>query len=298
MKTNLRQYTLQITAIFALVSVLTIGCSSTYTPIQKIDGKYDLNYTMKKGVEFSITKENKHLNDRTFMGKQMVTNTEDMIVIEIEVNSSAKDGCKIEMEYEDRSHATDEKGFEAEIDFSELLKKEINAALSANGELSDFDGLEELPQINFRDMDRVMTPELYSYEFIDLFTIFPDHPVGVDEIWTYTQEFDEPSGGAILKATLNYEYKIASESVEGFDNCILLKGTYKFDIVGVIDAGGLELTIKLDGTGVEDVCFDLKRKMFHWKRTSAVIDGSAFNEDMGITAPMHHEIENKFNVEF
>ncbi len=296
MKTKYQRFTVAILSI-TIVSMLIISCTK-YTAIQKIDGKYDLNYVMKNGSEFLVTKENTHLNDRTFMGNRMVTTSKDFTVMEIEVNSSGKDGCKVEMEYEDRTHETDEKGFETSMDFSELFDKEIKSTLSAKGELTDFDGLEELPKINFRDMDRVMTPELYSYEFIELFPIFPDFPVGVDETWKYTQEFNEPAGGGILKAKLFYEYKIADENVEGYDNCLLLKGNYTFEIGGLIDAGGLELTVKLEGSGTEEVCFDLTKKMFHWKKVKSVFDGSAFNEDMGITAPMHHEIENTYTVEF
>ena len=66
----------------------------------------------------------------------------------------------------------------------------------------------------------------------------------------------------------------------------------------MINAAGLDLTIKLDGTGTEEVCFDLFRKMFHWKKSTSNFEGSAFNEDMGISAPMRHDFETGYKVEF
>ena len=68
------------------------------------------------------------------------------------------------------------------------------------------------------------------------------------------------------------------------------------ELKGQVNADGIDLTVHLEGEGKEHITFIPKRGMFHSIRGSSTLEGSADNEDLGLSIPMLHEYTFEIDV--
>jgi hypothetical protein len=142
---------------------------------------YTLVYKMDEGTTtFTVEMARKHRNQRNIMGNDLITNSKDLTVYGFAVNSSGENGLKLELEYVERTHETDDSQILTGPDFSNLIGKKVKMVLSPTGELSGFAGFEDLPEIVIPGQDASLGELQYTNELRGLFPRLPESAGGLD----------------------------------------------------------------------------------------------------------------------
>jgi hypothetical protein len=253
--------------------------------------RYTLAYKMDRGASFAMEVAKKHRNERNVMGNDMITNSEDLKAYGFTVKSSDKDGMRLELEYAKRAHESDDPQIQTDPDFSELIGKKVEMLLSPVGVSSGFEGFEDLPVIAIPDQDDRLDEKRYVSEVKDLFPHLPDEPVSPGDSWSHVEEHEESIGDAALPVVIEYTYTLIEETRIDDLDCVKIEGEYTVKISGSFDVGGLELELNLAGNGEETVYFAWKKGMLVSNEAHSVVEGSADNDEMGMSIQMKHDIE-------
>ncbi|MDH3216020.1 MAG: hypothetical protein OEN01_06970 [Candidatus Krumholzibacteria bacterium] len=258
--------------------------------------QYTLAYKMNKAATFAVQVARKHRNHRNFMGNDLITNSEGQREYGFTVKSSNDDGLRLELECTKREYKTDDTQALMSPDFSELIGRKVNVSLSSTGELSDFKGFDDLPEIAIPGSDERLGEQGYVNEVIALFLRLPKTPVAPGGSWSDVVQYNESVGDTTLPLTVNYTYTLMEETRYDGHDCVKIKGEYTINMSGSLAFGGLDLALNLTGMGTDTIYFAWKKGMFLSAETHAVLKGSADNEDMGVAIPMNHDIKTITSV--
>lgn len=275
-------------AVFFSALSVTVALPSVTSIAEKT---FVLEYRIDEGAEFNVILTGKHHNERTVLGNDIVSNSEDLIEYAFKVKSVDEDGMRLEFEYRNRTHQTDDPQFPAGPDFSGLIGKKAEFTLSKTGETSGFSGFEDFPAILIPDEGKSLVAAQYTNEFRHLFPRLPEKPVAIGESWSDVDEFDEAAGDGTVPLTISYTYTLLEETRKDGHDCLKIRGDYVVDLQGPLSTGGLELGLTLNGTGTETVFFALEKGMFLSQESRSQVEGTADNEDLGISFDMSHEYE-------
>jgi hypothetical protein len=258
--------------------------------------RYTLAYKMNKGATFAVQVARKHRNHRNFMGNDLITNSEELREYGFTVKSSSDAGLRLELECTQREYKTDDTQALMSPDFSGLIGRKVNVNLSPTGELSDFKGFDDLPEIAIPGSDERLGEQGYVNEVIALFLRLSKTPVAPGGSWSDVVQYNESVGDTTLPLTVNYTYTLIEETRYDGHDCLKIEGEYTINMSGPLTFGGLDLALSLTGMGTDTIYFAWKKGMFLSVETHAVMKGSADNEEMGVFIPMDHNIETTTTV--
>jgi hypothetical protein len=253
--------------------------------------RYTIAYKMDKGSTFTMQVAREHRNYRNFMGNELITNSEGQRGYGFTVKSSGDDGLRLEIELTNRVYHSDDANILMDPDFSELIGLKVAASLSSTGELSDLRGFDELPEIAIPGVDDRLNESQYINEAIFLFPRLSKEPVKLGDSWDDVVQYEEVIADTTLPLTVRYTYTLLEETDHDGLDCLKILGDYIFNMEGPVDFGGLDLDLALAGTGIDTVYFAWKKGMFVRSDSRVVVQGSADNEDMGVSIPMKHNIK-------
>ena len=185
--------------VIVISFITTITFAQTGINVQK----YDLNYKMKNGKEFtfiSLGYGNKYTKNHDSLKSR---NRE--LVQDYRVLSSNENSTIFELEYKKMVfNDKNSKGENTTTNFSPLIGKKVRYTISSKGEMSNFEGFNELPDITYPS--GTMTGDIHRQEITHMFPIFSKKPVAIGESWS-RKEF-----GFII------EYKLLNEmKFNGYD---------------------------------------------------------------------------------
>jgi hypothetical protein len=254
--------------------------------------KYKLEYKLKKGTAFGMTTTTEGKSVREMMGNEIKATTTDVIVCDARVTQTKGETATVEVTYKDRSYETDDPQVQLDTDFSGLLGKTAQFAMTSRGELSEFAGFDALPELAISG-GQAHGESQYINELKEFFIQLPEDKIAVGETWSYTKEFNEPVEGGGAKIFVDYTYTLAEVAEKEGHDCLKLTGEYTTKVTGEGAEQGMGYTIDLDGKGSETAWFAYKKGMLLEIETVSFIEGAVVAEDVGFEMPMRNDYKSK-----
>ncbi len=185
----------------------------------------------------------------------------------------------------------------ASTDFSELIGRKVRFVLSPDGEVTGFEGFDDLPEITTATGE-VLTKDLYILGVKDSFTKLPDKPVKIGDTWTDVQGNDVPLGGGTLRSESDYTYKLVGETKkDGFDCLkIELAGTDK--LTGDFEQAGTLLSIERETNATGVLYFAYKKGMFISVVVESKAEGVIVVQQAGLELPQQITSKGTVSVQF
>lgn len=289
-----RSYFLSV-ILYHLIIVTHLFGSNMSNDFPNTAKKYTLKYKMKKGFSFTVASTRKDHYTREIMGNEIVANQVDFNKYRFVVKTSKRKGMLLEMEYLKKEHSTEESNT-MPADFSGCEGIITSLFLSRTGDLSNFTGFEKLPVVEIRDRQVSMNRESYINELMDIFPLLPDHRVRLGDSWNHQRQYSEKIGEDSLQVGIDITYTLIEEIEKEGLPCLIINSVYSIELKGQVNVDGLVLTVHLEGEGEEHITFNPKRGMFHSIEGSSTLEGSADNEDLGLSIPMLHEYTFEIDV--
>jgi len=232
------------------------------------------------------------------MGNEIITVSTDQYEYGFNALSSGEEGVHFEVEYLERIHETDDTQYLQGPDFSELIGKKVTFVLSSTGEASKFEGFAELPAVMIADEQRELNEHLYIIDLRELFPGLPEEEVAIGDSWTVLREYEEPVGESHLTVKIEFLYTVMGKDKIGSYDCLVMDGTYNVLVTGNPSLGGVDLIVKLEGEGTESFTFAPELGMFLHSSGKLAMDGTAENEEVGLTLLFKHDYETEITVMF
>jgi len=237
--------------ILVIASLALISCSST--SIITSDG-YDLNYSIEKGSEITITGSSKSTFDQGQFG---YTNLNSRSEFMFTITDKKKDNVSVELVFGETSLDLESPNGNASTDFSELVGKKANFDLSSKGKLSGFSGFDKLPEIMTASQES-LNEEKYKISIEGLFSVLPDEPVKIGGTWTEEKTVDIPSDGGLFTTVNKTTYTLLEEvQREGYD-CLVIEAISTSDLTGSLVQQGTELSVVRSTRGKSTIYFAYK----------------------------------------
>jgi len=257
----MKKVTLCIALLFVSFAALFFAGSSS-AGAQAGEKLYELKYQMAEGTRFVIKSDGITESVTDQMGMEMVAEItgggEDTYTV-LSANPDKSLSMELEMGEQVQDVSSDQGS--ASTDFSALVGKKVKFTLSPNGEVSDFDGFDELPEIPTATGD-VLTSDLYILGVKESFIRLPDKPVKMGDTWTDVRANDVPLGGATLRSESDYTYKLVEEAKkDGFD-CLKIAIAGKEKLTGDFEQAGTALSIDRETQVTGFLYFAFKQGMF------------------------------------
>ncbi len=170
--------------LFTLLFLIGFAIHAQSQESSNISKKYNLNYQMKKGTEFTFYSlgygsVNNVIGDTT----EFFSSRKRDLIQEYKVLSSNVTGMAFEVKYRKLEFIdTDKHGNLTVTPFSSLKGKTVHFTMKPNGELTDFKGFDDIQEMPFPS--GVMDGDLCKTELTHMFPVFPDEPLSIGETWT------------------------------------------------------------------------------------------------------------------
>ena len=259
--------------------------------------KYELKYKFNAGDVFDIVSHRETTNTSEAMGNRMVTQTEDHAEYDLTTLSGDSQGGRLEATYTKMVRTVDGEKNPGGLDFSELLGRSARFKLSTSGELTDFEGLDKLPETMIRDASS-LSRDQYLNMIRTLFVRLPKEPVVLGESWFYRGGYSELVAGGELDVVVDYKYTVLNEVEKDGIKCLALVGNHALKLAGETSAQGLTFVLALSGDATDTVYFDMERGMILAMDHKSVVEGQAQNQYLGVTMPMQFESKLDIDVAF
>lgn len=262
------------------------------------DARYDLRYHLKKGGHFRVNYERWQRNDRTIMGNRLVDESTLRTEERFKVTRSGRSGMELEITYGERSLEIDRADLPVGPDFSALKGEQARFLLAPDVARSEFEGFEELPEIRMPAMGDVLEAERYKLELFGYFPHLPGRPVSAGESWTYSEAYQDPNSGSPLDVEIDYSYTCTGPVPGEPGRLIGIDCSYKVKVYGDVDAGGLMLSLHMEGGGEERYRFDTKRGMLVSSEGTMWVEGKAVNAELEMEAPIRNDYRISLELTF
>ncbi len=170
--------------LFTLLFLIGFAIHAQSQESSNISKKYNLNYQMKKGTEFTFYSlgygsVNNVIGDTT----EFFSSRKRDLIQEYKVLSSNVTGMAFEVKYRKLEFIdTDKDGNQIVTPFIPLKGKIVYFTMKSNGELTDFKGFDDIQDMPFPS--GIMDGDLCKMELTHMFPIFPQEPAGIGFTWT------------------------------------------------------------------------------------------------------------------
>jgi hypothetical protein len=279
----------------AIVGLL-VALTGAHVTSPRAAKTYDLQYKMKEGAGFVLTMRHKALNRRVVMGNEFTLNSNDVIEYDFEVQSAGKEGMSLALVYKNRTHESDMPQIQTPPDFSKLLGAGVRLFLSSKGEMSGFEGFENLPAIEIADMQTTLEGEYYIRELRYILPRLADNPVGIGDRWSHVYEFDEPVGDGSIAVRIDATYTVLGKARQDGQDCLKIGGEYALHVQGEFMQAGMNLVLNMEGEGNETLYFAWKKGMLLASEGSSFIEGTADDKEIGMSIPIREEYDTRLRV--
>jgi len=220
---------------------------------------YLLRYNLSKETKFECSYKNEETLTFKMSGNEIITKTDTEIETFFIIKSITESG-NIEFEAEYKNFKiTNESPFNNNItpDFSAILNKNIGFTMSPLGELSNFSGFDELPEIKTGENEK-LNREKYKSDFKYLFPVFPEKKVRIGESWNTNLNEKINENKNITTVLLNTKYTLAENIEKGGFECLKIDADYKIKVNGKGESGGNNFSIETEGNGKGEIYFAYK----------------------------------------
>jgi hypothetical protein len=287
-----------MSTIFVFIIMTGFMSALAFGDEPKSSDVFDLRYTMESGTVFKVIVTSTKLKSQDIMGKTVKTMSTDSSEIQFTVISADDNGMAMEMVFINRTHSSDDPRFLTPTDFSALLGQEVQFHLSSIGELSEFEGFEDLPEIEISDINETLNELNYKMELEKIFIIFAGRPLTIGEEWIHHFDYDIPINSGQLDLFLGYRHMIEKKINRNGIDCIHLVGSIDVRGEGQFDMSGMPLELTLNGSGEETVLFAQDSGMIMVVNSSTSISGKALNEEIGLEIPFTDKFETEIAFSF
>jgi len=258
--------------VFTLVILVSVSSAQ----------EYNLKYNLAKGTKFSLKASSNSDQIQEAMGNEnsitAVSSSESNCTV---ITTDDNTGFTLEYEYVKRTNEREGPMGGASDDYSELSGKKVKFVLSPNGQVSNFEGFENLPVIE-RDNGEKIDKDRYIAGVKNIFPKLPEKTVKIGDTWTDTSEDITPMGGGSLKATTNYTYKLLEAAQKDGKECLKIERKYTRTTAGDIEQQGMSITMSLKADGTDIIYFDHKNGVLLNIDMSSSSEGEADITDQGI----------------
>jgi len=282
--------------IFVAVSIsVLLGCSENKPATDST--LYLLSYGLQDTTRFRLTTTFVLDIKRVVQGNELANKSIDRVEYEFEMKSGGKKDLELEVEYKDRQHESSESRGQANTDFSELIGKKVSLSMSPEGEMSNFQGFEDLPAVKMLDREITMGKDRYVNEVSQIFPHLPGKKIRKGDSWSHVEKYDEPLQGGQASVTINYTHTLVEEEKKDGLDCLKLDGRYTISIEGKGVDNEVEFDLKLDGEGTETVYFVHEKGVLLNVESRGTISGAAANEEMGLRLTIDQNFETTIDVD-
>lgn len=262
-------------------AVLSLSFVSADTAAQA--KKYDLKYKLAKDTKFTInsTGSTEIITDQ--MGNEVLTVIKGTGADHYVVLAAGED-LTLELEFGERTQDLEGDQGSASTDFSELIGKKAKFKMKLDGEVTEYEGFDALPEITTSTQE-TMTAELYQLAVKGSFTRLPENPIGIGESWTHDETNEIPVEGNIITSNSTATYTVIEEvKKDGFD-CLKIefKGTDKTQ--GNLQQAGMDLSLERETNSTGTIYFAYNEGMFIYSEIESKGEGLITVEQQGIDLP-------------
>ncbi|MFC1725004.1 hypothetical protein ACFL4T_05205, partial [candidate division KSB1 bacterium] len=216
-----------------------------------------------------------------------------------EVISSNSDEMLLEITFDKISYKAETSVGPRDRDVSDLIGHKARFKLKNNGEVYDFQGLEELPPI---EIERQMKADKQYYmNFItNLFPVFSENSVNINDTWTDKKVEESKAQGPDGKqtTTYNYSFKILEEvKKDGYD-CLKIERQTTITIKGTGEMSGYEFINEESGNGTETIYFAYKKGLVSSIETSVKSEGTVNLDAAGVSVFYTRDTKSTTSISF
>jgi len=257
---------------------------------------YDLKYNLPQGTKFTITSESEAEEIINQMGNEVANVVKSSTESICEVLSDRDDGSMlIEFKFGERSRTIETVMGEHNVDYSELIGKKVKFVLSPNGKASEFEGFDELPEIDL-GFGQTLTKDRYMDRMKNLFPELPEKGVKLGDTWSRKVENEQPRTGGSVKTTVDYTYTAAEELEREGEDCLKIDVKMKITTTGAFEQNDNQLEIDLNGEGTITQYFAFKKGMVIFRESTTTTEGDINLPAMGMTLPMNSSSKGTMKI--
>ena len=284
-----------ISEVFLLLVFILFFCCSSGEKVKKAEDTVtgiELKYSFRKGDKFTITSTLETIEGVEAQGMSNETTTSMNFEFGFEVRSVEDNGnINLEMQFQNMElNMTSPMGNYA-ADLSPLAGKKIRFTITPSGEASNFEGIENLPEVLFNPA-KPTTKDDYINNLKGTFLRLAENKVQIGEYWDVKTEVTTP-----ITVKANTKYQIIEEIEKDGLKCYKIEGKTKSDMNGKIEnpqAGTMYLEAL--GDGDQTIYFSKEKNIFIDMESSGLVSGTL--EVMGSKLPYSVKTKSKTIVKF
>lgn len=261
--------------------------------------KYELKYSMPKGTRFLISGITENSIDNEIQDTKINSVIKREYEYSFEVISINDEGnMEMEVVYKKMNRNEQNPQGNVDTDYSKLLSKKVKIALASNGEVSGFEGFENLPVVAL-PMQGENDADDYKRFIEVLFPAMPDNPVSIGENWSFEKTRKRETGeNHVVNITTNYTYNFVEETMIDGIECLKIKVEMLSTDKGEQVQGGMVGILDIEEEGKRTIFFAYKKGMILKIEGSSIEDGNVVVKDMGVTVLISAEASFTRTVKF
>jgi len=267
-----------------LLAVALITCSGG----GKSGDKYVLKYDRRRDSMFKILDAHHIVIKRGESEGASVTEARYRAKYDVRVYNAGSWGMRLEFVYNNWTMEIDDPDLLKQPSFEFLPGKTVYGDVSPNGEVSELNGFDGLPEISLGDGAEPIGEARFKNEIRDLFPGMPGGTVRSGDSWSVTRQFTEPVYGGEVLIVANHTYTAGGYTRKSGRECVQIDGVYTLEAEGRGSSKGVEYDLVLKGEGKQTVYFSEDLRMYVRLDEESTISGSAANDGQGLEVPIEH----------
>ena len=257
--------------------------------------KYDLEYRMKEGTSLIIDYSQKDQYTREIMGNALSEEQEDIFACIITVKEIKNNNIGLELEIKKMAQLSGDPQSGAGPDFSLLTGKKVFFDLTHKGQLINFEGFHNLPEIYNQARQTTITQDVYKSLITSIFPALPENPIEEGNTWKSHRVYSMKIVGGEVQVKTDYIYILFGETVFNGIPCLKFGADFTTTVKGSGQVQAMNFKMDMQGEGIQTIFFSHEQGMIISIGGTSEVKGEAVFEEADMSMPMNHKYITKID---
>jgi hypothetical protein len=269
--------------------------SAKKTDMNTSPKKYDIEYRMKEGTSLVIDYSQKDQYTREILGNALSEEQEDIFACIISVKEIKNNNMGLELEIKKMAQLSGDPQSGAGPDFSSLTGKKVFFDLTHKGQLINFEGLHNLPEIYNQARQITITQDVYKSLITSIFPALPENPVEEGNTWKSHQVYSLKIAGGEVQVENDHIYTLLGETVHNGIPCLKFGADFTTTVKGNGQVQAMNFKMDMQGEGTQTIFFSHEQGMIISIGGTSEVKGEAVFEEADMSMPMNHKYKTKID---